>query len=225
VAVAVRGRAGGGGDGPWPPIPPALAARGITKTFGGREVLGGVDLAVRPGEVVGLVGENGAGKSTLLRICAGLLNPDAGAVEVSGRVGYCPQEPGLLDLLTADEHLVYFGAALGLGRAASMAAGRRVLEDFGFPTADPKVTKRLSGGTRQKLNLALALLGDPAVLLLDEPYQGFDRGVYVNFWDHVDGWRAAGKAIVIVTHMLAELSRVDRVVELAVARPAVAAAG
>ena len=65
----------------------------------------------------------------------------------------------------------------------------------------------------------------PPVLLLDEPYQGFDRGVYVNFWDHVDAWRAAGKAIVIVTHMLAELSRVDRVVELAVAGAAAVGAG
>jgi pimeloyl-ACP methyl ester carboxylesterase len=72
------------------------------------------------------------------------------------------------------------------------------------------------GGTKQKLNLALALLGDPKVLLLDEPYQGFDRGTYVNFWDHVHRWREEGKAVVIATHMLAELDRVDRVVELAV---------
>jgi ABC-type multidrug transport system ATPase subunit len=145
-------------------------------------------------------------------------------VLVGGRVGYCPQEPGLLDLLNADEHLIYFGAALGLGRRAAVAAGRRLLEEFDFPTADGNLSRRLSGGTRQKLNLACALLGDPTLLLLDEPYQGFDRGVYVNFWDHVGAWSAAGKAIVIVTHMLAELSRVDRVVELAVAQPAGAAA-
>jgi ABC-type multidrug transport system ATPase subunit len=72
----------------------------------------------------------------------------------------------------------------------------------------------MSGGTRQKLNLALALLAEPDLLLLDEPYQGFDRGTYVNFWDHCDGWRAQGKAVVVVTHMLAELGRVDRVIEL-----------
>ena len=208
-------------DGSELPSTPALVASGIAKSFGSKRVLRGVDLTVSSGEVVGLVGENGAGKTTLLRICAGLLQADAGRVTVSGRVGYCPQEPGLLDLLSADEHLVFFGAALGLSRRASVTSGRELLEGFAFPTSDRSVSRSLSGGTRQKLNLALALLGDPAVLLLDEPYQGFDRGVYVNFWDHVDAWRAQGKAIVIVTHMLAELSRVDRVVELGVAAPAV----
>src|SRR6266704_1482210 len=74
----------------------------------------------------------------------------------------------------------------------------------------------LSGGARQKLNVALALLGDPPILLLDEPYQGFDRGAYINFWDHVQVWRAEGRAVVVVTHLLAELDRVDRVVELSI---------
>jgi ABC-type multidrug transport system ATPase subunit len=77
------------------------------------------------------------------------------------------------------------------------------------------VAKAMSGGTRQKLNLALALLGDPDVLLLDEPYQGFDHGTYVDFWAHVDSWRRHRKAVAVVTHMLAELWRVDHVVELA----------
>ena len=175
-------------------------------------------LRVRAGEAVALVGENGAGKTTLLRICAGLLAPDTGSVWASGRIGYCPQEPGLLDLLTAEEHLVLFGGGIGLPRGRALTDGRRILEGFAFPLADRGVAQDLSGGTRQKLNLALALLGDPQVLLLDEPYQGFDHGTYVNFWDHLDGWRDQGKAIVVVTHMLAELGRVDRVVELEVLR-------
>jgi ABC-2 type transport system ATP-binding protein len=76
----------------------------------------------------------------------------------------------------------------------------------------------LSGGTRQKLNLALALLGDPPVLLLDEPYQGFDRGSYMDFSEHADAWRHEGRAVVVVSHLLAELQRVDRVVDLTVVR-------
>ena len=196
-------------------LDPALCATGIVKHFGARRVLDGVVLSVGPGEVVGLVGENGCGKTTLLRICAGLLRPDAGTVRLTGRVGYCPQQPGLLDLLNSDEHLALFGAGLGLSRSEAIHAGRRLLDELGFPAGDRAPSRELSGGTRQKLNLALALLGDPEVLLLDEPYQGFDRGAYVNFWDHVGGWGAAGRSIVVVTHMLAELSRVDRVVDLA----------
>lgn len=204
--------------------PVALEARGITKRFGRKTVLEDVDLDLGPGEAVALVGENGAGKTTLLRICAGILAADSGAVRAPGRIGYCPQDAGVLDLLTADEHVVLFGRAAGLSRQAALREGRRNLEWFGFPARERTVAKDLSGGTRQKLNLALALLGDPQVLLLDEPYQGFDRGTYVNFWDHVDGWRSAGKAILVVTHLLAELTRVDRVVELPVhptARPEV----
>ena len=204
--------------------PVALAARGITKRFGRKTLLEDVDLDLRPGEAVALVGENGAGKTTLLRICAGLIPPDSGAVLAPGRIGYCPQDAGVLDLLTADEHMVLFGRAAGLSRQVALLEGRRNLEWFGFPARERTVAKALSGGTRQKLNLALALLGDPEVLLLDEPYQGFDRGTYVNFWDHVDGWRLEGKAVLVVTHLLAELTRVDRVVELPVhptARPEV----
>ena len=198
------------------PDPLLLSATGLVKAFRRRPVLEDASLAVRVGEAVALVGENGAGKTTLLRICAGLLPADAGQVRVEGRIGYCPQEPGVFELLTASEHVILFGRAIGLPREEAVADGRALLGGFGFPFEERLPARDLSGGAKQKLNLALALLGDPEVLLLDEPYQGFDRGTYVNFWDHVDRWREEGKAVVIVTHMLAELGRVDRVVELAV---------
>ena len=127
--------------------------------------------------------------------------------------GYRPFE-----LLTADEHLIMFGRGVGLSREDALTRGHALLAEFDFPVARSVVTAHMSGGTRQKLNLALALLPDPAVLLLDEPYQGFDRGTYVNFWEHCKVWRAEGKAVVVVTHMLAELDRVDGVFELAAAR-------
>ncbi|MGH2385378.1 MAG: ABC transporter ATP-binding protein [Candidatus Limnocylindria bacterium] len=192
----------------------ALKAEGIGKRWGRKVVLEDVSLVLEPGEVVALVGENGSGKTTLLRICAGLVQPTSGRVETAGRVGYCPQDAGVLDLLSADEHLVLFGRATGLDRRDAVSAGRQLLQGLGFPVGERTVARELSGGTRQKLNLCLALLGDPPILLLDEPYQGFDRGTYVNFWDQVQAWRSQGRAVLVVTHMLAELSRVDRVVQL-----------
>ncbi len=181
------------------PAPPALSARSITKRYGRKVVLEDAALEVRPGEAVALVGENGAGKSTLLQICAGVLGADSGTVTASGRIGYCPQEPGVFDLLTSDEHLILFGRGLGLSRETALAGGRALLQEFDYPLAERTVARDLSGGTRQKLNLALAVLGDPRILLMDEPYQGFDRGSYVNFWDHVDRWRGQGRAVVVLT--------------------------
>jgi ABC-type multidrug transport system ATPase subunit len=196
--------------------PNGLEAVQVSKRYGDHIVLDHVDLGVDAGEVVALTGENGAGKSTLMRICAGLLRPDSGHVRLGGPLGYCPQVPGVFELLTADDHLVMFGRGAGLDRAESLRRGRAILDEFGFPVDQRAVTRELSGGSRQKLNLAIALLADPTVLLLDEPYQGFDHGTYVNFWDHCAAWRARGKAVLVVTHMLAELDRVDRVVELPV---------
>ncbi|WP_052664254.1 ABC transporter ATP-binding protein [Nitriliruptor alkaliphilus] len=191
----------------------ALRTRGITKRFGRRTVLTDASFQVERGEAVAIIGENGAGKTTLLRVCAGLLGVDAGTVHREGRVGYCPQEPGIVDLLTAEQHLLLFGAAAGLSRREARVSGLELLGSFGLDETRT-VAKDLSGGNRQKLNLALALLGDPAVLLLDEPYQGFDLGSYVDFWAHAERWRKEGRAVVVVTHLLTELHRVDRVVEV-----------
>jgi ABC-2 type transport system ATP-binding protein len=191
-----------------------LVACDVSKRFRRTVVLDRVNLEVHAGEIVALTGENGAGKTTLLRICAGLLPADSGSVNVDGRIGYCPQATGLFELLTAEDHLVMFGRGAGMARDEVLRRGRAILEEFDYPLRDRVVTRLLSGGTRQKLNLALALLADPSVLLLDEPYQGFDHGTYLNFWDHCEKWRRDGKAVLIVTHMLAELGRVDRVVEL-----------
>ena len=211
----------GGSDAGGPRLPDRtrlLAASGIVKRFAGKLALEQASLSVQAGEVVAVIGENGAGKSTLLGICAGLIRPDRGRVSVGDRVGYCPQEPGLFDLLTADEHLALFGPGLGLSRARALEHGRALLAEFAFPVDDRSPTRQLSGGARQKLNLALALLGGPRVLLLDEPYQGFDHGAYVSFWEHVDRWRADGLGVVVVTHLLTDTALVDRVVELTIPR-------
>lgn len=119
--------------------------------------------------------------------------------------------------MTADEHLLLFGIGCGLERFEALERGRQILNALGF-RADERTTiaKELSGGTCQKLNLGLALLGEPTLLLLDEPYQGFDRGSYLDFWKHVETWRQDGRGVIIVTHALTELNRADSILELAV---------
>ena len=199
---------------------PLLAVSQVDKSYRHRMVLRGVELRVGAGEAVAVVGENGSGKTTLLRICAGLVKPDRGWVYARGPVGYCPQQPGVLDLLTVAEHLTLFGAGGGLTRPAALDAGGTLLDELGLDADRATPVGRLSGGGRQKLNLALALLADPGVLLLDEPYQGFDHGSYLTFWQHVDTWRRDGRAVVIVTHLLTEGHRVDRVLDLSATRPA-----
>ena len=199
---------------PWRPAGPVLLeARGITKSYRRRPVLRGVDLTVRAGEVAAVVGANGSGKSTFLRICAGLASPDSGIVRVRGSIGYCPQDGGTSEYLDADEHFLLIGTGRGQDRPASRSAGRDLASALDW-RPDGRQARHLSGGTRQKLNLVMARIGEPDVLLLDEPYQGFDRGSYLDFWQEVWRWREAGKAVVVVTHLLSRLDEVDLVLDL-----------
>src|SRR5215469_13575972 len=189
---------------------PLLTVTGLAKSYRRRPVLCDVGLQAYPGQVVAVTGENGSGKTTLLRICAGLETADTGTIDRHAAAGYCPQEPALFDLLTPAEHLALFAA----GRTEAAAEGRELLAALGVPLRARTLVRDLSGGARQKLSLALALLGQPELLLLDEPYQGFDRGSYLDFWRHAEAWRRQGKAVVVVTHLLTEPGRADHVLEL-----------
>ena len=164
----------------------------MSKRYGAHTVLADVDLELRDGEAVLLMGANGAGKSTLLRILAGLAAPDAGTVEVDGRLGYAPQDGGLIDQLRPAEHFVLFGRGRGLSRARAVQEGRRLAEQLGWDALAAPVAGELSGGTRQKLNVILAALGEPDVLLLDEPYQGLDLDSVQRFWELLWAWRDDG---------------------------------
>lgn len=190
-----------------------LEVVGVCKSYRSKQVLKGADLTIAGGESVAIVGENGSGKSTLLNICAGTLGADSGSAITIGRVGFCPQQPGLIDLLNSDEHLRLVSAGAedpqaGYGRA------RNFLEYLGFDPADATPSKHLSGGQRQKLNLALTMVDDPDLLLLDEPYQGFDHGTYLDLWRQIDTWAGEGRAVMVITHLLADHDRVDRVYEM-----------
>jgi ABC-type multidrug transport system ATPase subunit len=145
----------------------------------------------------------------MLRILVGDLHPDAGTVARTGPLGYCPQVAQLYPRLTCNEHYELFAAAYRISSALATTSRDAQHDELDFLRyADARVAE-LSGGTLAKLNLALALLPDPPVLLLDEPYAGFDWDTYLRFWDIVAQPAAVG-AVLIVSHFAADQSRFDR---------------
>lgn len=192
----------------------ALRLTGVSKRYGRRQVLRDVSLEVGRGESVAVVGANGSGKSTLLQICAGIVKATSGTVDRVAHVGYVPQSGGTAAFLTPSEHFDLFAAARADSRGRGRATGMQLAAALGWRPRAKQPVGELSGGTRQKLNVVLGELSRPELLLLDEPYQGFDHGAYVDLWAQIDRWRDTGTAVLIVSHMLGELDRVDRVVEL-----------
>jgi ABC-2 type transport system ATP-binding protein len=192
---------------------PLLRARGVARRFGARNALEPTDLDVRGGETLALVGPNGAGKSTLLSMLAGALEPSEGRVERANgvRVGWVPQRPALYDRLTARENLELFARLEGDADPAATAAD--LIQRFDLPNDRPAAA--MSVGNRQRLNVALALLGDARVLLLDEPTASLDAGQRRRLWEIVGALREGGGAVVFATQNLEELDRyADRVAVL-----------
>jgi ABC-2 type transport system ATP-binding protein len=193
-----------------------IHARDVRRRFGRRVALDGVSLSVEAGEIVGLVGPNGAGKSTLLRILAGYLDADAGSVSIDGRVGYLVETSPLPPEMRVVEYLRHRAALKGVPRDAVGVACERA----GLVGQEARIVGTLSKGYRQRVGLADALLGDPAVLLLDEPASGLDpmqtrelRGLL--------GELGGARAIVMSTHALGELETLAaRVVVIAAGRVA-----
>jgi ABC-2 type transport system ATP-binding protein len=191
-----------------------LAARGVSRRFGSELALAPTDLDVRAGDVLALVGPNGAGKSTMLALLAGALEPTAGTVEARDgvRVGWAPQRPGHYARLSALENLRLFARLSGEAEPETAAA--RLLELWGLP-ASARLSGDLSIGTRQRLNLAIALLGSPRVLLLDEPTASLDPDQRLRLWESVAAHAESGGAVVFATQNLEEVERVaGRVVGL-----------
>jgi ABC-2 type transport system ATP-binding protein len=185
-----------------------LRAAGIGRRYGDVEALAPTDLELAAGESVALVGPNGAGKSTLLAILAGALEPTVGRVEGDGRVGWVPQRPAHYARLTARENLALFARLEGVDGDVVT----QLLQRFDLP-AD-RLSGELSIGNRQRLNVALSLLGSPNVLLLDEPTASLDPAQRARIWELVDDVRSHGGAVCFATHDLDELGHATRVVTL-----------
>jgi ABC-type multidrug transport system ATPase subunit len=196
------------------PPTPLLAARGAGRRFGHRNALEPVELELWDGEALALVGPNGAGKSTLLALLAGALETSVGTIErrKGARIGWAPQRPAQYGRLSARENLELFARLEG--EHDPELASERLLREFGLP-GEPEPSANLSVGNRQRLNLAIAQLGGPHVLLLDEPTAALDPEQRLRLWRRVAELRDAGGAVVFATQNLEEVEQVaDRVAAL-----------
>ena len=191
-----------------------LSARNLYKSFGKNHILEGLDLEVAPGKLYGIVGENGSGKSTLLKILVGQWRPNRGEVIVHDKIGYCPQKVTLFPHLTVDEHFSFFAAAYRLKSEVLQENKQHLTEYFSFGKYLNEKVAYLSGGTAQKLNLCLALLHNPKLLILDEPYNGFDWDTYLKFWEYVGKLRNENCSLLIVSHFITEKQLFDRIFTL-----------
>ena len=192
-----------------------LSARGLSKRYGRRAALSDVSLEAGRGELVAIIGPNGAGKTTLLSILAGIQEPDAGSVDrAPGEIGWVPQQAAVYGKLTVAENLLLFAR---LEKAADPAAEvERMLELTGLRDRADDQVGVLSGGNRQRVNIAIGLLGRQPVLLLDEPSSALDPRQRERVWDFVLSLAGGGTAVVYSTHDIAEAERhATRVVVLA----------
>jgi len=181
----------------------------LVKRYGEREALKGVDFSADPGELVAVIGPNGAGKTTLLSILAGTLKPDAGTVDSpNGDVGWVPQQAALYRRLTVEENLLLF-ARLERREDPRGAVGE-MLELTGLGERRRELVARLSGGNQQRINIAIGLLAEPAVLLLDEPSVGLDPRQRARLWEFIAGLAGRGTSVVFSTHDIQEAERYGR---------------
>jgi ABC-2 type transport system ATP-binding protein len=195
-----------------------LAVRSLTKRFGDRVALGDVSFELATGERVGIIGPNGAGKTTLLSILAGVLAPDEGSVEAVGRdagwgVGWVPQSPSLYRKLSAAENLRLFARLEKLSDPDAAVA--RMLEQTGLADRADEEVGRLSGGNQQRVNIAIGLLSEPSVLLLDEPSSSLDPRQRARLWEFIAELTTEGASVLYSTHDVLEAQRhADRVLAL-----------
>jgi ABC-2 type transport system ATP-binding protein len=185
-----------------------IGVKGLTKRYGERTALRDIDFAVEAGELVAVVGPNGAGKTTLLSIIAGVQHASSGTVDGPGTgpaIGWAPQQAALYSKLSVAENLRLFARLEGV--ADPDAAVARMLAQTGLGERADERVERLSGGNRQRVNVALGLIGDPPALALDEPTSALDPPQRERVWEFVGGLARAGTAVLFSTHHLGEVSR------------------
>ena len=206
----------------------AIDVHGLTKRYGGRAVVDDVSLQVARGRICGFLGPNGSGKTTTIRMLCGLLTPDGGsgsclgldivtqAAGIRRQVGYMTQKFGLYDDLSIRENLDFFGRLHEMPQRRQTVD--RTLERLGLAARQKQLAGTLSGGWKQRLALAVCLMHEPRLLLLDEPTAGVDPKARRDFWDQIHGLAAQGITVLVSTHYMDEAERCHELVYVAYGR-------
>jgi len=192
----------------------ALRVESVFKKFGDKVAVNNVSFEVKRGETYSLLGPNGAGKTTLMSMIAGIVEPTKGKIEVLGgdprerriraMIGYCPQEPVVYDELTGFENMMFYAGLYGLSGQEARSRCKELLELVGLMEYSKKMVRTYSGGMKKRLSFAIALIGNPALLMLDEPTTGMDPRVRRLVWELIEKLKEEGKTIILATHYMEE---------------------
>jgi ABC-2 type transport system ATP-binding protein len=194
-----------------------LQVREVSKSYDGRAVVDRVSFEVSPGEIFALLGPNGAGKTTLIRMITDIIRPDSGTIELDGQrigsgiqrtIAYLPEERGLYRRAKVLEVLAYYGRLKGLGGAGALDQARALLDRVELREWEMKQVQALSKGMQQKVQLCTALIGDPRMLILDEPFTGLDPINVQLFEEILHERRAAGTTVLLSTHQMDKVEEV-----------------
>lgn len=200
-------------------IPVRIEAVNLTKKFGDQVAVDHIRLEVNPGEILGFLGPNGAGKTTAIRMICGLLKPDEGNVLFNGQslhefpdgkslLGVCPQDNVHWERLTCLEQMVFSGEMYNLPRKEARSAAKKILDQLGLAPYEHRLARNLSGGMKRRLNIALALVHDPSILILDEPEAGLDPQSRILVREFILSL-AGTRTIILTTHNMDEANRLS----------------